>query len=1037
MRSPSIRTIPAPQLPQPAEPHKFPLVATIAPVLGSLVIWAVTSSPFALVFAFLGPVVAISSLVDSRFSGRKRRKRENKRFRDEVILARAAIDECHHSERSARRLQFPAARTIDAAPLHDPERWRRGPSEALFVRLGLGVSESEVRLDGVAARRLATSDQCEIEQRLLEKYASTLTGAPISVDARLGIGICGSAVIAAAVARGIVLQVAAQLSPSVSTVRDSATVTLGWLAELPHGHSDHDSPQPRESDSAGPTETDPAPAPTLSEGTVARGSPVQEVRFSTDAADIVIAIATTLESIAPECRVVLELRSGQAPRVVRAPRAAEPGLSRTHPAPTDLAAVEFTSVEFVSSEQAFLLAHFLSAASRARGLSPMLLQRFGGDFSSLEQPAHANSAAAASSLACVFATSAAGTIEVDLVKDGPHSIVGGTTGSGKSELLLSWVLAMAKSWPPSRVNFLLIDFKGGSAFSPVADLPHVVGIVTDLDNRQASRALVSLRAELRYRERALAEAGARSIDESNGALPRLVIVVDEFAAMASDFPELHELFIDLASRGRSLGMHLILCTQRPTGVIRDSVLANSALRLSLRVNNNADSVAVIGTDDAAKAARGIPGQVWLSRGGNHPQSAIVVQVTAADIERIINRWPNAGTARRPWCDDLPAVVTLEQLFSPDGDAESAEWCIPFALGDFPETQCQTPVVYRPRAEGHLLIVGAQQTGKTTALSTLARTAGALQTPSSIEDSWDTVTACIESIRQGRPACRLLLIDDLESLVSRFPSEYQGAFIDTLIELAREGPPAGLFLVLALKKVTSSTSMLASLCESRLILRMPSRADHLLAGGSTPGWSESIAAGEGEWKGGRVKVAQAQAQAQAQAALADQAELIPPAALLNPTALTNPTALADPTEQTIAGVLAAGWHTAIVVSSRPAETMHRLLHQLPRIGPLIDLSATAGTPSVGDLLTGGDIEVVDARAPTIVVADADTWQRHFSLFAALKAHSPVFFDRCSLQEFRSISGRRELPPPIDSRQQKMWMLTPDGAVQRVNGPGERP
>ena len=1021
MRSSSTRTIPAPQLPQPAEPHKFPLLATIAPVLGSLIIWAVTSSPFALVFAFLGPVVAVSSLIDSRFSGRKRRKRENERFRDEVILAKAAIDACHHSERLARRLQFPSGGTVDAAPLHDPERWRRDPSEALLVRLGLGIVESEVRLDGVVARRLATSDAYEIEQQQLETYASILIGAPITVDARLGIGICGSAVIAAAVARGIVLQVAAQLSPAVCTVRGSAAAGLDWLAELPHGHSELDSPEYRSPDRAFRAEGDrtraPTHDPTLSDGIGSRGRSVQEVRFTTEAGEIVIAVATTLESIAPECRIVLELRSGQAPRVVRSPRALGLGLDSARRTTSDLAAVEFTAVEFVSSEQAFLLARFLSAASQARGLSPVSLQQFSGNFSSLEQPAHSNSTAAASSLACVFAMSAGGTIEVDLVTDGPHSIVGGTTGSGKSELLLSWVLAMANSWPPSRVNFLLIDFKGGSAFSPVADLPHVVGIVTDLDNRQASRALVSLRAELRYRERALADAGARSIDESNGALPRLVIVVDEFAAMASDFPELHELFIDLAARGRSLGMHLILCTQRPTGVIRDSVLANSALRLSLRVNNSADSNAVIGTGEAATATGGIPGQVWVSRGGDSPQTAVVVQVDAADVEQTINRWPNPGIARRPWCDDLPAVVTLDQLSALDSDVGSTEWQIPFALGDFPETQCQTPVVYRPRIDGHLLIVGAQQSGKTTTLSTLARIAGALQSPSSIEGSWDTVTACIESVRQGQPACRLLLIDDLESLISRFPSEYQGAFIDTLIELAREGPSAGLFLVLAVKKVASAASMLAALCESRLILRMPSRPDHLLAGGSTTGWSDSIAEGEGEWKGGRVKVAQAQ--------------------LPDLTAIADPTALAEPTAPTMSSVLNSGWQTAIVVSSRPAETMHRLLQQVPGIGPVIDLSATAGAPGVGEILTNAGIEVVDAIAPTIVVADADTWQRHFSLFTTLKAHSPVFFDRCSLQEFRSISGRRDLPPPIDSRRQKMWMLTPDGTVQRISSPGEGP
>src|SRR5690606_26247863 len=152
---------------------------------------------------------------------------------------------------------------------------------------------------------------------------------------------------------------------------------------------------------------------------------------------------------------------------------------------------------------------------------------------------------------------------------------------------------------------------------------------TDLDPSAARRALESLRAELRHRERRLADAGVRAIDElTPGAepLPRLVVIVDEFAAMIGDFADLHALFADIAARGRSLGVHLVLCTQRPAGVLRDSVMANCTLRISLRVNNAADSSAVIGTPDAAALPARPLGRAIVSVAGGRPRR---VQVAVA------------------------------------------------------------------------------------------------------------------------------------------------------------------------------------------------------------------------------------------------------------------------------------------------------------------------------------------------------------------------------------------------------------------------
>ena len=305
-------------------------------------------------------------------------------------------------------------------------------------------------------------------------------------------------------------------------------------------------------------------------------------------------------------------------------------------------------------------------------------------------------------LACELGVSAAGPVTVDLVADGPHAVVGGTTGSGKSELLVTWVSAMAAAHPPERVCFLLVDYKGGSAFEPLRTLPHTVGLITDLDAVETERALQSLRAELRYRERALAREGARSVEAAS--LPRLVIVVDEFAAMLLEHPDLQAVFTDIAARGRSLGMHLVLCTQRPAGVIRDGVLANADLRVSLRVNNRADSLAVVGADTAAELPVSPRGRAVVTSAAGEPVVFQVALAERVDIEAAAAAWTGSPPPRRPWCDPLPERVEATALARP---AEG----IVVGLVDLPHEQRQATATYDPRVDGHLLVLGGPRSGK--------------------------------------------------------------------------------------------------------------------------------------------------------------------------------------------------------------------------------------------------------------------------------------------------------------------------------------
>jgi S-DNA-T family DNA segregation ATPase FtsK/SpoIIIE len=155
-----------------------------------------------------------------------------------------------------------------------------------------------------------------------------------------------------------------------------------------------------------------------------------------------------------------------------------------------------------------------------------------------------------------------GPFRLDIRKDGPHALIAGTTGSGKSELLQTLVASLAVANSPEQLTFVLVDYKGGSAFKDCARLPHTVGMVTDLDTHLVSRALTSLGAELKRREHLLAVPGAKDLedywalqrrDPSLPTIPRLAIVIDEFASLKAELPDFVTGLVTIAQRGRSLG----------------------------------------------------------------------------------------------------------------------------------------------------------------------------------------------------------------------------------------------------------------------------------------------------------------------------------------------------------------------------------------------------------------------------------------------------------------------------------------------------
>lgn len=206
---------------------------------------------------------------------------------------------------------------------------------------------------------------------------------------------------------------------------------------------------------------------------------------------------------------------------------------------------------------------------------------------------------------------------------GPHGLVAGTTGSGKSEILQTYILSMATLFAPTEVGFVIIDFKGGGMANQFKDLPHMMGAITNIDGKEINRSLKSIKAELQKRQRLFAEVDVNHIDkyikkyksgEAAIPLPHLIVVVDEFAELKAEQPEFMKELISAARIGRSLGVHLILATQKPSGQVNEQIWSNSRFKLCLKVQSQEDSNEVLKSPLAAEIKE--PGRAYLQVGNN-------------------------------------------------------------------------------------------------------------------------------------------------------------------------------------------------------------------------------------------------------------------------------------------------------------------------------------------------------------------------------------------------------------------------------------
>jgi S-DNA-T family DNA segregation ATPase FtsK/SpoIIIE len=377
------------------------------------------------------------------------------------------------------------------------------------------------------------------------------------------------------------------------------------------------------------------------------------------------------------------------------------------------------------------------------------------------------------STTAVIGESYDGPFGIDLRRDGPHGLIAGTTGSGKSELLQSIVASLAVANRPDEMTFVLVDYKGGSAFADCVLLPHTVGMVTDLDTHLVERALVSLTAELTRREHILAAAGAKDIEDyqllldkgqTREPMPRLLIVIDEFASMVRDLPDFVTGLVNIAQRGRSLGIHLILATQRPSGVVSADIRANTNLRIALRVTDPAESIDVIDAKEAAQISKSTPGRAYVRLGhaslipfqagrvgGRRPGAATHAhalprpwaasvdwaglgrpeparpaarkraQEEITDLKVLVEQVQRAvrllgiPAQHSPWLPALPETLLLKDMMSGSGGSQPGS----FGIEDLPSLQLQRPATVRLETFSHLMAAGAPRSGRSQLLRTIA------------------------------------------------------------------------------------------------------------------------------------------------------------------------------------------------------------------------------------------------------------------------------------------------------------------------------
>ncbi|MCR4924544.1 MAG: AAA family ATPase [Lachnospiraceae bacterium] len=364
---------------------------------------------------------------------------------------------------------------------------------------------------------------------------------------------------------------------------------------------------------------------------------------------------------------------------------------------------------------------------------------------------------------------------------GPHGLIAGMTGSGKSELLQSLVLSLALRYSPQKLNFFLIDYKGGGMANCFKNLPHLCGSISNLSQNISQRAMLSIRSENERRQRLFLKEKVNNISsyekklimgEKTELLPHILIIIDEFAELKKNEPDFMKELISVAQVGRSLGIHLILATQKPSGVVDENIYSNSKFRIALRVQDRMDSMDMLGKPDASMIT--VPGRAYLEvgnmeyfeefqsiysmntsgqeeknekvyvtdekgieyevNGEARKEDGFVNSKAETDLSLLLGRIEEASARcgfsppRKLWMKELPKELKIrnEEILG-----EKKEFCYPVGIYDAPIRQEQDLFKVDMEKMGHIIVCGRAGSGKSNLLMTVLYAMMIKEDPSSM------------------------------------------------------------------------------------------------------------------------------------------------------------------------------------------------------------------------------------------------------------------------------------------------------------------